>query len=582
MYDIAMRILTRPVLSSGLLALIVGLPLAVLSSLIAFDPPFDAALPTDLGSQDFTVSPDFIRVARVVVWVGVRVLFLLLLAVAIYFARRFFAKVRGGDPVYRRWLVVALILTGVNAVVLVLMWPGFWVYDEFYVLTDVQQNWLGTWQHIFTSLYFGVALTLIPTPAGIVIVQFVFGSFVAGYVVARSWSLVARARLAYLLVIPFLFFPVLLFNQYPIRVTMMAYIELAVLFRVLVIFLRRDLVTHRYREFFFLTTAITVAALWRSEAAFLLVLIPVLAVFLRVFRPREAGVRARNAVAALLATGLVFTGLAGVSAATTSPRYAVTAVYNPLSLMLQADLGGPNLERNLAAIDRVLDLQTVKRNPNVYNIPTFFTSKVLRDDYRAHLTEFELAYASLVAENPRAFLDARMQTFLATNAIGRVPVERTLGGDFLNSGMAQDYIDQFEARNPSAARISDDVRLAAIRTLLTVSDDAEFTPLTPLVWNVIPAVLLVMASFVVALFRRRWMFATVFGILIMQTGITFATAPANFFMYYWAVYLAGWVLAGFFAISLVRARAARSAGAAADATRATAAPVTVTPSAGTP
>ncbi len=572
MYNTAMRILTRPVLSSGVIALVIGIPLIVLASIVAFDPPFAGALPSDLGSQDFSPSPEFVRMARVVIWFGIRALFLLLLAVAIYFARPFFAKVRSGDPVYRRWLVVALALVGVNAIVLLLMWPGFWVYDEFYVLTDVQENWLGTWQHIFTSVYFAVALNLIPTPVGIVIVQFVFGSFVAGYVVARSWSLIPRARLAYLLVIPFLFFPVLLFNQYPIRVTMMAYIELAVLFRVLVIHLRRDLVTDRYREFFFLTTAITVAAFWRSEAAFLLVLIPVLAISLRVFRPRKVGVPVRTAVAALIATGLAFTGLAGVSAATTSPRYAVTAVYNPLSVMLQGDLGGPNLERNLAAIDRVVDLDIVKRDPNIYNIPTFFTKKVLRPDYRAHLTEFELAYASLVAENPGAFLHARMQTFLATNAIGRVPVERTLGGDFLTSGMAQGYIDEFEARNPLGVPISDDVRLATVRALLTVSEEAEFTPLTPVVWNVIPAVLLVILSFVVALIRRRWMFATVFGLLITQTGITFATAPANFFMYYWAIYLAGWVLAGFFAVGLVRGRAQQGGDAAADLAPAATAP----------
>lgn len=565
MYNTAMRILTRPVLSSGVIALVIGIPLIVLASIVAFDPPFAAVSPSGLDSQDFTLSPEVFRIARIIVWVGVRALFLLLLAVAIYFARQFFARVRNGDPVYRRWLVVALILTGVNAIVLLLIWPGLWVYDEFYVLADVQENWLGTWQHIFTSLYFAVALNLIPMPVGIVIVQFVFGSFVAGYVVARSWSIVPRARLAYLLVVPFLLFPVLLFNQYPIRVTMMAYIELAVLFRVLVIHLRRELVTDRYREFFFLATAITIAALWRSEAAFLFVLIPVLAVSLRVWRPREAGVQTRKALAALAATALVFAGLVGVSAATASPRYAITAVYNPLSAMLQDDLGGPNLERNLKAIDRVLDLDAVKRGgADIYNILTFHHKRVLRDDYRSHLTEFELAYASLVAENPRAFLDARMRTFLATNAMGRVPVVRTLGGDFLNSGMAQGYIDEFEARNPVAVPFSDGIRLATVRVLLTVSGGAEFTPLTPIVWNVVPALILVLVSFIVAVFRRRWMFATVFAILITQTGITFATAPANFFMYYWAIYLAGWVLFGFFAIGLVRGRARQGGAAVAD------------------
>lgn len=112
MYNTPTRILARPVLSSGLIALVIGIPLIVLSSVVASDSPLTAALPTDLGSQDFSPSPEFIRLARVIVWVGIRVLFLVLLTVAIYFARRFFAKVRSGDPVYRRWLVVALALVG--------------------------------------------------------------------------------------------------------------------------------------------------------------------------------------------------------------------------------------------------------------------------------------------------------------------------------------------------------------------------------------------------------------------------------------------------------------------------------------
>ncbi|MBO1739757.1 hypothetical protein [Leifsonia sp. TF02-11] len=551
MSEFMRKIRVRPVLSSALIAAVIGLPLITFSSLVAFDPPFAAELPTDLGSADFSLSPAMISMLRVIIWFGVRVLFLLLFAVAVYYVRRFFAKVHTGDPVYLRWLFVGLALTAVNIVVLLLIWPGLWIYDEYYVLTDVQQNWLGTWQHVFTSLYFGVAMTLIPTPAGILIIQSVFGSFVAGYIVARSWSILKRPQLAYLLIVPFLFFPVLLYVQNPLRVTMMSFIELAVLFRVVAIHLRRELVTDRYREFFFLSTAAALAAFWRSEATLLLVLIPVLAISLRVFQPRKAGVRVRTAIAALVATGLAFTGIAGTSVATASPRYAITAVINPLSAMLQGgELGGANLERNLKAIDRVVDVKKVKQQPkNIYNIPAFFTAGIVRDGYRSHLTEFELAYASLVAENPGAFLDARMQTFLATNAMGPIPVNKTQGWDFLISDVAQHYKDDFEQRNPLAVPISPEVRHAAAAALLTVSHDAEFTALTPVVWNVTPVLLLVALAFVAALVLRRWMFALVFGLLAAQAGITFLTAPANHFMYYFAVYLVGWVMLVLFTLS---------------------------------
>lgn len=552
MYHTAMRIMSRPVFSSALFALAVGIPLIAVSSLVAFDSPLTDAPPSDTG-PDYDVSPAVLAVARIVIWLGIRFVFLVLLAVAIYFARRFFSRVRSGDPVYRRWLIVSSGFIGVNTIVLLLIWPGFWVFDEFYVLADVQENWLGTWQHIFTSIYFGVALTAIPIPSGILIVQYVFASFVAGYVVARSWSLFSRPKLAYLLILPFLFFPVLLFNQFPLRVTMVTYIELAVLFRALVIWLRRDLVTNRYREFFFLTTALTIAAFWRSETAPLLLLIPVLAILLRVFRPTEAGVPLRRAVAVLIATALAFTGIAGLSVASSSPRYPITAALNPLSIMLQEPLGGPNLTRNLEAIDRVVDVQKVREVPDIFNI---HLDRALRPDYRAHLTEFELAYASLVIENPTAFLNARIRTFLATNSIGDIPGNEIQGGGFLAKS-AERYLGAFQARNPSAVPLSEEVRFATVRTLLLVPSGTSPTPLTPIVWTVIPVLLALFVSLIVALFRRCWMFATTFAILLAQAGITFVTAPASYFMYYWAVYLAGWVLVGFFALRPIRARDGR-------------------------
>ncbi|WP_426622898.1 hypothetical protein ACPPVW_09565 [Leifsonia sp. McL0607] len=525
--------MTRPILSSGLIALIVGVPLIVLSSIVAFDPPFTS-------------------IVHFAMWCVVRILFLALLTLSILYARRFFARVREGDPAYRRWLAVGLALVAVNTVILILTWPGYWVWDEFYILRAVQANSVQLWQHVFTSLYFGVALSLIPTPAGILIVQYVFGSFVAGYVIARSWSLVPRPALAYLLLIPFLSFPVLLFNQYPMRAMPMGYIELAALFRILVVHLRPELVTNRYREFFFLTSAISIVAFWRSEAILLLALIPVLAISLRIFRPTQAGVRTRTAVAAILASGLVIVGAGGVTAVTTSPRYSVTAVVNPLSEMLQHPLGGPNLTQNLEAIDKVVDLDVLRENSSVYNIPAFFEKPLLRTDYQAHLRGFQLGFISLVAENPLAFLSARSQTFLATNSVGDVP-----GPDiqtrFLD-GSNGHLIADFEERNPTAVPFWDGVRNTTIRTLLTIPSGTAPTPLTTIVWTILPLLLGIIASFFVALLRRRWLFAAIFGLLITQVGITFITAPANFFMYYWPVYLVGWALLGFFILRSIPSR----------------------------
>ena len=541
------RLLRTPGRLAFLLTLVVGLPLVAVSSLIAFDSPFDAAPLTDVDTAGYGFSPNTGPALRIAIWLGVRVLFLALFALAAYYASRFAVRLREGDPVYRRWLIVAVCFIVVNLTVLLLTWPGYWVYDEYGVLADVQKNWLPTWQHIFSSIFYALGLTLIPIPSGILITQIVLGSFVAGYVVARSWSLFSRPRLAYLLVIPFLYFPVLLFEQYPLRVTMFAYLELVVLFRILVVHLRPELVTNRYREFFLLASALSVAAFWRTEAIFSLVFIPILAISLRIFRPREAGAGVRRVAATVAATALVLTGVGGVSVLTSNAKYPVTAVVNPLSMMLQQPLGGAHLKDNLAAINTVVDVELVRSMPSPNDIPSFWTDHPLREDYREHMAEFERGYASLVLENPGAFLHARMTTFLATNSMGDVAPEGVQGYAFLAT-KGKEFLGPFYERNPSAVPLNAELRETTVRTLLVIPSGTDITPLTTAVWNVIPALVLLLVAFGTAIARRRWVPALVFGLMLLRAAITFVTAPADYFMYYFSVFLVGWVLVGFFAL----------------------------------
>jgi len=190
------------------------------------------------------------------------------------------------------------------------------------------------------------------------------------------------------LLLPFLTLPVLLFDQYPLRVTIHVYIELAVVFRILIIRVRPELVADRYREFVFLSTAITLLAFWRTECVFYLLLIPMLAVVLRIFRRSETGVRRRTIVVAVGAVAAVVVVNIGAAAVLSNAKYTVTAVVNPLSVMLQKPLSGPHLEENLAAIDRAIDLDLVREMPSAYNIPSYWTDRLLRPDYKAHMSGF--------------------------------------------------------------------------------------------------------------------------------------------------------------------------------------------------
>ncbi|AAT88233.1 hypothetical protein Lxx01680 [Leifsonia xyli subsp. xyli str. CTCB07] len=192
-------------------------------------------------------------------------------------------------------------------------------------------------------------MIIIPSPIAPIVVQVLVGSVVVGWLTARTADLLRRSWLGSAMVLPFLLPPILLYNMLPLRTTILLYIEIAILFRLL-LKLRPELLTNRYREFVLLTVAIVVVAFWRSENL-LYLLIPYAAVSLRIFR-RDPG-SSRRALATALVIAAGFSGaMAGVNVVLANSKYLMTATMNPLSVMLAGNLGGPHLEANLAAIDR--------------------------------------------------------------------------------------------------------------------------------------------------------------------------------------------------------------------------------------
>lgn len=517
--------------------------LVAVSQFTAFDNPFDAKSVGELDTGGFGFDAPPVGPGKIAMWLAVRVLAGLVLYAAVFYALRFWERLRAGEPVCRRWLWIAIGVFVVNTVVLLLVWPGFWTNDSYFVMAKAQQNWISTWQNVFTAIYFPVSMVLVPSVIGPVIVQVMFGSIVAGYVVARTVDTLRRPWLGYALLLPFLTLPVLLFDQYPLRSTIHAYVELAVVFRILIVRVRPELVVNRYREFVFLSTAIAVLAFWRTECILYLLLIPMLAVTLRIFRRSDVDARRGRAVVAVGLVAAVVVVNVGIAGVLSNAKYTVTAVLNPLSVMLQEPLGGADLKANLAAIDRVIDLDLVREMPSVYDIPSYWTDRLMRPDYKAHMSEFQRAYVSLVAQNPGAFLEARVRTFLVTNSLGDFPRRYARGLEVINVGQSLDETRAaFEQRNPSLVPFDRDFQEQAIRAFLLLDAHDDDLPFGALVWNAIPALALMLVFFVASIVRRRWVYAGVLAILLTRAGIVFATAPARYFMYYFFAYLVGGVV----------------------------------------
>ena len=464
--------------------------------------------------------------------------------VIVYYLLHAIERLKAGDPVYRRWLRVSLVCLAVNAVILLLIWPGFWTGASYGILRGVEANQLPTWQSPLTTIYFAVVVNLIPTGVAIPIVQAVVASLAVGYVVARTADLLAKPRWAYLLVIPFCFIPVVLQNFYPMRISVYAYIEVLVLFRFVLLWLRPEVMRSRPREFAILSVFIALLAFWRSEGVYYLVAIPVLALVL--FRPWRKAYRDRRVMAGALAAIAGVAIVYGVSAIKADQSYqVVSTTLNPLSVMLQGDLKGDNLTEDLAVMDEFFDLDVVRKYPDADGIPAH-DKGAERDDAREHISEYNRAFLDLVLNNPQAFFDARMQTFEDTNfGTGKIPhINRA--DEYLGTATdgALGSIEWFRSNNALAQPWNADLRNSVVLgTMMVDPESASVTPFGVMVWNVIPALVVAMAGLVIAAFRRSWLFAVLFASTLLRAALVFATAPANYSMYYLSTYLNAWFLA---------------------------------------
>ena len=479
---------------------------------------------------------------------AVRVAFGLLVFAVAYYALRFSERLRAGDRTYRRWLIVSAVYLVINLALLAFIWPGYWVWDEYFVLTATHAGELPSWQNVLTSIYFVLSMLAIPSGVGIVLIQAVVSAIAVGYVVARTASVLRRPRLAYLLLIPLVTAPVLLNNLYPLRLTMYSYLELLVLFRLLFIAKQPELVTNRYRELLVFGAAISLLAFWRTEGIYYLLVIPILLVALRIFR-RPA--RRLLGVATVFAIVAMVGGTYYLTSSTNEPRYQVTASLNPISVMLQHPLTGEHLDENLAAIDRVVDLDIVRQFPSAVEVPSFWKGAV-RTDYAEHIGGYNRAFVSLVLENPGAYVDARVQTFLSANSLTTSITQIQRATPFYGERPepVSELIDTFENENRGAKPLDSDLRSSVVRQFLMIDNAGTLSPLAALVWTIIPVGLLLTAAFVIALVRRKWLYAGIAALILARAALVLVTAPSNYFMYYLPLFLSGWLFVGFLAVRL--------------------------------
>ncbi|MCM1144578.1 MAG: hypothetical protein NC318_07325 [Blautia sp.] len=441
---------------------------------------------------------------------------------------------------------------GVMFLLLLLTWPGIWRLDEFGILTSSMQLMPYYWHSYITSVWYIFSMMLLPFPAGIIIVQIAVAALVyARFVSNCLWEYdlhtdskggSRRFLFSVIVSVPFFFFPVLDSNLYPLRMSMYAFLELLLLSELYILYRKQksaernqspDCVQNNGRWVSALAFLAAVVGVWRSEAVYYLVWFPMIlcciggvrrywkqivlyiAMFAVLFMPQQIGNKKSSGD--------------GYSLMSTIPSV--------IPLVLEAQKNGE--EALLEPIDRIIDTEIIARaaaeGKNVR-----MEGGLQKDHATEDFPDYTKAYYKLILKYPTVFLKERFQNFLAsTQLIGNTTKL------FAYEEVDYNYNNYVRFRTyPLCKPISDKMRTFIINILEVrkLTDNTEKYWATDWIYSPLPAVMILIIVFAALLIRRKWTLAVIVSAALVRVPLVFLTAPSYLFMYYYSVYLIGFVV----------------------------------------
>ena len=220
--------------------------------------------------------------------------------------------------------------------------------------------------------------------------------------------------------------------------------------------------------------------------------------------------------------------------------------------MLNDNLKGKNIGKDIKSINKVLKVDVLKKYPDHHESKAFWTWQVITDDFQKHLSEFKKAYIDIIINNPFTFLKYRINTFIASSGIEDDYTPLSTGNltYYYNDLEVKEWVVDIIKNNSDMHPLNNNLRNTTEKILLGVDENDVLLNkyYQKIFWNVIPMLLLMLLSLIISLIKKANLLLLIELSLCAKTIITFLTAPASYFMYYLPEYICAPVL---FVISII-------------------------------
>lgn len=466
--------------------------------------------------------------------------FLLLLSNILFFI---FRRSRT-DTRYRLMVKIALLYFCVGIILLLLVWPGAWAWDDLGVIKGAESYYFSPWQHFLSGFFQVIALQTLPFASGVIIIQILIASIIVGYIVSFLGNAIEmhykkKSWLIYLfLILPFFFFPVLYYLLTGYRMAVYQYLEILVFAIILVKYLIKGKIN--YLWLFIVGILTIIVGAWRTEGLITVLFVPIMLLMIKSSFLTVKKVIFFFVVTLLgtLSIGKINTMMIG------NDNYKIGAVVYPLIFDIRN--GGDVGVEEIKKIDSVLSVKCMVENNELSEEHLYH--KCIKDDYsEQEYTEFMKTSIGILVRNSRETISAVDKMFWQT--VGGLYDENgspytcstavAAANIFLDDTPEKEMWDKVNSKmkNP----INDELRRSTIN-FLAGTPDGKATLVFSLFWNAIVPLVFICVVGVIAIIRKRWI---VFVMVLSVLGRTVAialTAMAPYYMYYMPVYVSSYVL----------------------------------------
>ncbi len=439
-------------------------------------------------------------------------------------------------------LILLAVCFAVYTVLLLLIWPGAWSWDDIDIIRKAQTYLPIAWQHIFSGIAISIFLQTIPLAGGAMLVQAFSASLIAAYCITKlSYAFCSskkrRILLEILLTAMMFFPPVALYILSGFRMGIYSFLELWLLTKLLLAY--KSSQSMSFNDILLIAALGIVIASWRTEAFYYPIVIAVLLLIMGKQKVRRIVVVLMMivmllAVAIIGKINTIFVENNNYSLPSTMP-----AAVELLRVADETD------EAEIACFDKVFDTKFALDHPELDGEAVCWSTGTLRSYTEIEYNDYLQALFKMGMKYPNSFFHAYGKLFYKTVGgfgIDGKQTNQTLVDKSILSSDREKQIQQWSlVKSPWKYPINTKARTETMLALGGIDHDKNINAVYTVFWNLWIPLALSLAAIVLRIIKKDWFSVVLMLGLLCRVPIVFFTAPARYFMYYLSVYLCAYV-----------------------------------------